>query len=44
MNKKEMDSWRLIVTTLVNYGLYDLLENEVATIATVLNRADKEIN
>ncbi len=42
MSEEEINSWRLIVTTLVNYGLYDILEKEIATIATVLNRADKE--
>lgn len=40
LSKKELDSWRLIITTLVNYGLYDLLEDEIATIAVALNRRD----
>lgn len=42
MTEKELNSWRLIVTTLANYGLYDLLEDEIATIAVALERRDRE--
>lgn len=42
MTEKELNSWRLIVTTLANYGLYDLLQDEVATIAVALERRDRE--
>ena len=42
MTEKELNSWRLIVTTLANYGLYDLLQDEVATIAVALERKEEE--
>ena len=42
MNKEELKSWRLIVNTLVNYGLYDLLEEEIKTVADVLRRDNNE--
>jgi len=42
MTKKEINSWRLIIETLVNYGLYDLLENEIAIVATCLAREEEK--
>lgn len=42
LSEKELNSWRLIVTTLANYGLYDLLEDEIATIAVALERKEEE--
>ena len=42
MTKKELNSWRLIIETLVNYGLYDLLENEIAVVASCLARKKKK--
>ena len=42
MSEEEINKWRTIIQTLVNYGLYDLLEDEIATIATCLNRINKE--
>lgn len=44
MDKKVKDSWRLIVTTLNNYGLYKLLENDIAIVTNSLDKVeDKEI-
>lgn len=40
MSKEELNKWRTIVQTLVNYGLYDLLEDEIATIAKCLAREE----
>ena len=42
MNDKELKSWRLIVNTLINYDLYDLLEEEIKTVADVLRRDKNE--
>jgi len=38
LNKEEINKWRTIVQTLINYGLYDLLEDEIQTIAKCLTR------
>ena len=42
MTKKEINSWRLIIETLVNYGLYDLLENEITIVASCLAREEEK--
>lgn len=40
LSKEEINKWRTIVQTLVNYGLYDLLEDEIATVAKCLAREE----
>ena len=40
MSKAEINKWRTIVQTLVNYGLYDLLEDEIVTVAKCLAREE----
>ncbi len=42
MNKEEIASWRLIIKTLIDFGLYDLLQDEVTKVASALKRLDKE--
>lgn len=42
MSKEEINKWRTIVQTLVNYGLYDLLKDEIATVASCLAREETD--
>ena len=35
---KELQSWRTIVNTLIEYGLYDLLQDEIKDTVKVLKR------
>lgn len=38
MNNKALQSWRTILNTLIEYGLYDLLQDEINDVVEVLKR------
>ena len=38
MNDKALQSWRMIINTLMEYGLYDLLQDEINDVVEVLKR------
>lgn len=38
MSEEELNSWRLLVQTLNQYGLYDLLQKEITDVRKCLER------
>lgn len=38
MNEEEIKSWRIIINTLEQYGLFDLLQKEITDVRKCLER------